>query len=196
MNDLVYVIRSIVDRITRAERRLDTMVRHGPVEEVNAKDGTARIRIGGTDEKPQLSPWIPYGQHAGKLKVHSPPSKGQQLTMLSPTGDFRQSVAMPLTWSDKEKSPSEKDDENVLTYGNVRATIKDGLLEVKVGDSVITAKSGTIELKVGGSTVTITANDITAKSEKIITDGETKLDKGDARVETEAGTAKRVYAKV
>ena len=61
-----------------------------------------------------------------------------------------QAVALPLTWSDNNKSPSSKGDENVLTYGNVTATIKDGLCEVVVGAATLKLTSAAVTIKVGG----------------------------------------------
>ena len=119
------------------KRRLDNTVRHGTVTDVDAKKQRVRLQIGGTESEPQKSPWVPYGQIAGALKVHTPPSKGQQMTLLAPTGDFRQSVAMPLTWSDQNKSPSEKPDEHVMTFENVTVTVKKDSLKISVGDASI-----------------------------------------------------------
>jgi phage baseplate assembly protein V len=64
------------------------------------------------------SPWVPYGQIAGKYKQHRPPTVGQQLWMMSPDGEFRQAMVLPMTWSDDNKSPSEKGDEHVTTFGD------------------------------------------------------------------------------
>jgi phage baseplate assembly protein V len=119
------------------KRRLDTTVRHGTVTDVDAKKQRVRLSIGGTEDKPHKSPWVPYGQIAGALKVHTPPSVGQQMTLFAPTGDFRQSVALPFTWSDDNKSPSDKPDEHVLTFENVTVTIKKDSLKVTVGDASI-----------------------------------------------------------
>lgn len=120
-------------RMAELERRLASSVRHGTVEEVDAKAGRVRLRMGGSDEEPFIGPWVPYTQQAGGLKVHAPPTKGQQMTAINPTGDFRQAVAVPMTWSDQNKSPSDKGDENVLTYGNVVVGLKNNNLALTVG---------------------------------------------------------------
>ena len=125
----------LVVRIAELERRFANMMRHGTVEEVDAKKQRLRIRLGeGDDGAPFIGPWVPYAQIAGDLKLHTPPSKGQQMTMLNPTGDFRQAVAIPLTWSDRNQSPSEKPDEHVLSFGSVQITLKENELEFKVGN--------------------------------------------------------------
>jgi len=149
-------IRELVElasRVAELERKVSGQMRHGTVEEVDAAKQVVRLKFGeDVDGKPFLSPWIPYAQVAGALKVHTPPSKGQQFTSLSPGGDWQQAVALPLTWSDQNPSPSDKGDENVLMFGNVRLTVKDDLTEIKVGDVVV---------KVSGEGVAITGGKVT-----------------------------------
>lgn len=128
----------LVARIGDLERRTRNMFRHGTVAEVDAANGTVRLKIGEKDGKPFLSPAIPQAQFAGALKVHSPASVGQQMTLISPNGDFRQAVALPMTWSDQNASPSDKADENVLTFGSATITLRGDSLVVSVGGSSVT----------------------------------------------------------
>jgi phage baseplate assembly protein gpV len=137
----------MMERIARLEQRAANMAIHGAVTDVDAAKQLARIRIGGTDEEPYKSPWIPYGQFAGALKVHTPPTAGQNMTLFNPTGDPAQGVLLPMTWNNAFQSPSSKPDENVLTYGNVRMEIKDDRLFVKVGASEITITGGGVIIK-------------------------------------------------
>ena len=136
----------LVSRVAEVERRLASMVRHGEVLDVDAKRHRVRISLGeGEDGRPVPGPWVPHAQIAGAMKIHSMPSKGQNMTMICPGGDFRQAVALPLTWSDQNKSPSEKEDEHVLTFGSVSITIKDKSVKVEVGGhSVEITDAGTI----------------------------------------------------
>lgn len=129
----------LVVRMAELERAFAGLFRHGTVEEVDPKKQIVRIKLGDDDDgNPFLSPWIPYGQTAGAFKWHNPPSKGQQMTMLAPVGDWPQAIAMPMTWSDDNKSPSEKGDEHVMTFGNVKIVV--------TGDKV-TIEAPTITLK-------------------------------------------------
>ena len=176
---IVALMRDVAD----LRRRIDTMVRHGKVEKVDAKKQRVRLRVGGTDDEPQFSPWVPYGQIAGALKVHTPPSEGQQMTLLSPTGDFRQAVAMPLTWSDDNKSPSDKSDEHVATFENVTVVLKKDSLKVTVGDASIEITKDSIEAiakekfrsKVGDAEIEQTSAAINAVAAGIHTVGKTYL---------------------
>ena len=110
-------------------------------------------------------------QIAGALKVHTPPSKGQQFTAMSPNGDWQQAVALPMTWSDHNKSPSSKGDENVLTYGNVTATIRDDLCEVVVGVASLSVTSAAVTIEVGGVSVEVSSSGVAITGGKVTHDG-------------------------
>ena len=153
----------LADRIARLENRVSNTVLHGTVHSVNPSDGTVRLRLGGPDNEPFLSPHIPYSQIAGSMKLHAPPSVGQQMTMFSPSGDLRQAVAMPMTWSDANPTPAAEGDGNVLTFGGFRIDLKDGELiihgpKVKfiAGSSIIEAEDGALTLT-NGSEIALNA---------------------------------------
>jgi phage baseplate assembly protein V len=159
-------VAELMRRVAELERRMANTMRDGTVEQVDAATKRVRLRIGGTDDQPFLSPWVPYAQHAGALKIHTPPSVGQQMTLFSPAGDLRSGRAMPFTWSDTEASPSDDPEQHVLTFGDLRAELtSDGLL-----------------LQVGESQIEIQAAKILLKGPSIVTDGETRLDNGNRAV--------------
>lgn len=140
----------VLRRTAEIERRFDGMIKQGPVAEVDPKRGTVRVRLGGTDKEPMLSPPIPYAQVAGGLKVHAPPTVGQQMTVLSGAGDFRQGLAVPMTWSDRNKSPSDKGDENVITFGALTIEARGNELVIKVPRMLIECDGTTMELTGAG----------------------------------------------
>ena len=178
----------LIERVAELERRVSRTDLHGPVTDRKKIKGQwrVRVRIGGTDDKPMKTPWISYGQIAGALKVHWVPSVGQQMTVHAPDAVPEQAVAIPMTWSDGNKSPSDDGDAVVITHDKFKLSLKGGKLLVEAQE---------IELKCGESSVKITGEKITLKSALIETDGKTKLDKGDERVLTEGGPAQRVYAR-
>ncbi|OAE43920.1 phage baseplate assembly protein V [Brucella intermedia] len=157
----------VLRRTAEIERRFDGMVKQGPVAEVDPKSGTVRVRLGGSDKEPMLSPPIPYAQIAGGLKVHAPPTIGQQMTVLSGAGDFRQGLAVPMTWSDNNKSPSEKGNENVLTFGDARIELRGDELLLTVGGFSVSFKASGATFSVGGVTHEISASGLTTKGGKI-----------------------------
>lgn len=146
MNEL----RDLLKRVVDAERRMSGMVRSGTVHEVDAENGTIRLMLGGTDDKPFLSPAVPYAQIGGALKLHSPPSVGQQMTIVGTGGDWRQSIAIPMTWSDSNPSPGSKGDEHVLTFGPWTISLNGDALTIKGPKLVIDCGGSTFELTGGG----------------------------------------------
>lgn len=150
-------------RIAELERRADGTVKQGPVAEVDPKAGTVRIRLNEEGaEEPFLSPPIPYAQMAGALKVHAPPSVGQQMTIISGAGDFRQGLAVPMTWSNKNASPSDKGDENVLTFGSVK-------IEMRGEEIVVTVP--TLKFDCDGVTVEVSGSGVTINGGRVEHDG-------------------------
>ena len=165
-------IREIVElvaRVTDLERRVAGVMRHGTVAEVDAGRQRMRLDFGPAHgaEGRFLSPWVPYGQFSGALRVHTPPTVGQQFTVMSPTGDFQQAVAVPLTHYDGNPSPSTAGDENVVTYGNVRMTLADDLLDVDVGGSLLRMTSAEITLSTNGSSIVLNEAGVTINGARI-----------------------------
>lgn len=159
-NGIVRELAAMREHMADLELRLSNSVRHGTVTHVDPKKQLFRMQIGKDAEgEPQLSPWIRYGQIAGALKVHAPPSVGQNMTMFAPGGDIEQAVGLPLSWNTGNTSPSQKGDENVMTFGSFRA-------EVRGDELVITVPR--ILLKCGGSTIELTDAQIAATSSAMI----------------------------
>lgn len=137
----------LASKVADLERRFSGMMRHGTVAEVYPDKQTMRLKIGvdaqGNDF---LSPEIPYGQTAGAMKFHNPPSVGQQMTMMAPNGDFMQAVAIPMHWSDANTSPNDKGDEHEMTFGSARVLLKSNSLLIEIGNSSILIESAKITL--------------------------------------------------
>jgi phage baseplate assembly protein gpV len=141
----------LVARVTDLERRVSGLLRHGRVAEVDMDMFRVRLDLGpahGTGGR-FLSPWVPYAQQAGALRVHTPPDIGQQFTLISPTGDFQQAVAVPLHWSSSVPSPSDRKDENVIQYGAVRIELREGELVVRVGQMAFVVNEQGIRIQNG-----------------------------------------------
>jgi phage baseplate assembly protein gpV len=137
MDGFEHVFARLAGRLAELERRVENMQRHGTVAEVDAATSRVRLRIGGTDEAPMLSPWVRPAQMAGALKVHALPSVGQTMTLFSPGGEMAAGVAVPFTWSNENAAPSESAAENVVTFGSVRIELTGEGLKVTAGGTVV-----------------------------------------------------------
>jgi phage baseplate assembly protein gpV len=130
-------ILELAARLAALERRVAGMMQHGTVAEVNPGEGWVRLDLGPSREGPLLSPRIPYAQMAGDLSVHAPPSVGQQMTFIAPSGDIRQAVAVPMTWSDANGSPGDGADVAV-TFGDVRIDMTGGGVTITAAGATVT----------------------------------------------------------
>jgi phage baseplate assembly protein V len=156
------------------------MVLPGPVAEVDRAGHRVRIRIGGDNDRPLLSPWVRYGQIAGALKVHTPPTIGQQMHLFSPSGDPRLGIALPLGWSNSAPAP-DNGDHPVVTFGQVRVDVTEDGLTITVGETVVSLTPDAMTVERGGTLFRID-DEILAKASKITTDGPTHLNKGTREV--------------
>ena len=149
---MIAELETLIAKVAELDRKISGMVRHGPVTDVDPARQRFRMETGrSADGTVAKSPWIPYGQHAGALRIHAPPSVGQQMTALSPSGDPQQAVGIPMTFSTANASPSQSSAENVITFGAIRIELKgDRLLISAGGVSVEISGNG---LKVTGGKV-------------------------------------------
>ncbi|WP_099863719.1 phage baseplate assembly protein V [Pararhizobium haloflavum] len=136
-------LQALTLRVLALEARVAGMVRRGPVEEVDTAAQTVRLKLGEGADGPYLSPPIPYAQHSGALKAHIPPRKGQSMVILSESGDFKQGVAMPSSWSDADKSPGDTAETNVITFGG---------FTIGFAGDVLVISGPKVRLECGGST--------------------------------------------
>lgn len=159
-------------RISAGDWREANSKVHGTVTDVDAAKQMVRLRVGGSDAEPFKSPWVPYSQVAGALKVHTPPSVGQQMTLLSPAGDWAQGYAVPLTFSDENASPSSQGNEHVLTFGSVRATVRGQQVLIEIGGAKLDMTGSKITLSVGGAQIEMTGDGIKATAQSFEHEGD------------------------
>ena len=146
-----------------------------------------------------------YGITIRKKKQQSGGAGGGQQSA-SKEGDQEQSSGKPKRERKLPEVPEdgEKDavqvkstkDGHLITVGDkTKIQAKGDKVTLKQGDSSIVIEGSKMVLSQGQASITFEDGKITLKATEIITDGTTKLDKGTARVETQAGPAQRVYAK-
>lgn len=106
----------------------------GPVEVIDAEKGY-RLKLGGTDDDPFLSPFYPHPE-TGKTSV--PLKKGQIVGVINPSGDPRQGVMFRGGYSDEHSSPNGDMEANVFEDAGVRVTVADGALVIVAGGVTMT----------------------------------------------------------
>lgn len=117
----------------------------GPVQVVDAEKGY-RLRLGGTDEEPFLSPWYPHPE-TGKTSV--PLKPGQIVGVINPSGDPRQGVMFRGGYSDGHKSPNNDMNANVFDDAGVRVSVANGALRVEAGGVTMTISGAGVSVTGG-----------------------------------------------
>lgn len=129
----------LLRRIPEIERRVRNMMRYVTVAEVDPQKGLVRVKDdGGDPDQTFESHWIPWMEQAGQTKTWTPPSVGQPMMILSPSGNMADAIAVSGRFSNQNPQPSQNGDENVEKIGNTTIT--------RSGNKV-TIESPTIVLK-------------------------------------------------
>lgn len=120
------MIADIYMRIADMERRRENRERTGTIHEVDAARGLARVKLSVDPDtgKPFLSPWVPWKEPAmGAIKTHLPPAVGEQVKLVSESGDITDAVIDTSLPSDDHPRPHDKEAEGVITVGDTRILI-------------------------------------------------------------------------
>lgn len=124
-------------RIADHERRSRNRRRTGTITEVDNSKGLARVKFSENNQKPYISPWVPWREvAAGGTSTHIPPVVGEQVDVVSESGDLTDSVIDFSTHSDQNPRPH-NGPEAVIKHGNVRIEISDSKVTI-TGDVKIT----------------------------------------------------------
>ncbi|MCB8835941.1 baseplate assembly protein [Aurantimonas sp. VKM B-3413] len=110
----------------------------GPVAALDAEKGY-RIRLGGTDDEPYLSPWYPHPE-TGKTSV--PLKMGQVVGRVNHAGDPRIGFLLRGGYSDEHPTPNQNMQANVFHDAGVRIEVVDNKLKV-TADEAVTLEIGT-----------------------------------------------------
>ena len=129
------------------QRLLGDLARLGTIDSVDTAAGTARVRIG--ELVTGDIPWL--ATRAGATRTWSPPSKGEQVLVLSPEGDLAGGLIVGALSSDAHPAPAsdgstltEYEDHARIGYDPAAHTLTADLPE---GATVILNASGGIRIK-------------------------------------------------
>lgn len=142
---------SILSRIVEAERKIAELERRGRnrkrtgvVSEIDTVKGVARVKISDSETGPYLSPWVPWKEVAsGGIKSHIPPTIGEQVDVVSESGDLTDGVIDFSTPSNSNPRPH-GGPEAVITKGSVRIFISDDHVRIDAPNITFTADSGSL----------------------------------------------------
>lgn len=124
-------------RLAEVERRNRNRKRTGKIAEIDFENGLARVELSTQDGKPYLSPWMPWKEIAsGGIKSHIPPTIGEQVDVVSESGDLTDAVIDMSVPSSANPRPHDGP-EAVITKGDSRITISDDAFVIRAGKIVL-----------------------------------------------------------
>jgi phage baseplate assembly protein V len=98
--------------VVELARRLTNLLRLGTVAHVDHAAARVRVQSGEL-----LTDWLPWLTHrAGATATWCPPSVGEQVLLLCPSGDLAAAVALPAVYADAHPAPSTSPAEHVTLY--------------------------------------------------------------------------------
>ncbi len=142
------------------------LIRIGTVERVDLARARARVRLGNdlvTDDLAWLSA-------AGDTKTWRPPTIGEQVIVLSPSGELAAGVILAGMYRASKPAPSTMPDNQVVFADGSKVTWEDSKLRIEAaGDLTITAVDN-LTIEAGGDLV-VRAADTTVEGENINLEG-------------------------
>ncbi|MGO4813363.1 phage baseplate assembly protein V [Cupriavidus sp. 2MCAB6] len=103
-------------------RLIENLLRLGVVTDVQpGKPPRVRVQTGGI-----TTTWLPWAERrAGRTRTWNPPTKGEQVLLLCPSGDIANGIVLTGIPSDTIDVPSHSSDETVTLYPDGAQTIYD-----------------------------------------------------------------------
>ena len=138
------------------DRRLHNLIRLGTIKGADYKNAKVRVEIGEL-----VTDWLPWlTAIAGNDRNWSAPSIGEQVVVLSPSGEMAQGVVLSALYQQKYPPPTDNEKEHIVIFedgAEVKYNKENNLLKFKI------PKKGKIFLKVGSGLIGVSDSNITAK---------------------------------
>lgn len=142
------------------DRKLANLIRVGTVKEADYKKARVRIQIGKI-----LTDWLPWvTSRAGQDRNWSAPSVGEQVVLLSPSGEMAQGVVIPAIYQNKHPAPSDKETDVAFVFQDGSKAIYD---KKEHHLSIFLITEGKLTLNVGESSLEMTKDGIKLKAKRI-----------------------------
>ena len=139
--------------LSELDRRLTQVIRLGTVAEIDAENARVRVKLG--ENTTGGRPWVTC---AGTVKVWNPPAVGEQVVLLSPSGDLDQGIVLPSLHYNAFAAPSHD-------AQTVHAQLSDGThLTWSPSQNALNLDldaTGNLELKSGDLSVTVNSREVT-----------------------------------
>lgn len=98
--------------LAELSRLVENLLRIGTVAEVDHPAARCRVKTGGL-----LTGWLPFMPHrAGNTRTWDPPTVGEQVLVLSPSGEPAGGLVLTGVYSAAHAAPSQSPDDHVIDY--------------------------------------------------------------------------------
>ena len=136
-DDLPGQVAWLVNEIEELRRRDRNRKRTGEINEIDLEKGLARVVFEERDGKKYLGPWMPWKEiAAGGIKTHIPPTIGEQVDVVSESGDLTDGVIDMSTPSNQNQRPH-NGPEAVMAMGTTRIVVAEDTVRITSGKIVL-----------------------------------------------------------
>lgn len=133
---IMRAFRDLEAEVESLRRQVNNIVREGRVtDRIDYARGLAEVELDGG----LVSRMVPWVQRAGTVKDWDPPSPGERILMLSPTGDPARSLILPGGWTDDNAAPDNR--------GGARTITTEGDFTVRAGGLITLEAAGNVVIK-------------------------------------------------
>ncbi|MCF6777391.1 phage baseplate assembly protein V [Thiotrichales bacterium 19X7-9] len=147
-----------LERIGELERRLSNLIRVGTVSQIDPIKARVRIKAGNI-----LTTWLKWmTQRSGDCQTWWSPSLGEQVLVLSPSGELNNGIVLPSIYTSNQPSSDLALDKKVYSDGT---TISYSYADNKLTINCI----GSINI-FAATSVNVTTNEVTLKANSIYAD--------------------------
>ena len=138
-----------LQRIAELERRLANVVRVGVIASVDL--AAARVTVTLSGNTTAKLPWL--APRARGVRVWCPPQVGEQVVVISPSGELTQGFVIPALFQSNYPAPSASADETKIVFED-GATVTHN--KATKAFTVEAPATGSIKFKVGATELTLT----------------------------------------
>ena len=164
-------------------RKLANLIRIGKISEVNGAQ--VKVQIGRV-----TTGWLPIVSTAGETTSWTPISKGEQVVVFSPFGEFAQAFVLRSIHYNNYKAPNDKNSVSLKTKSDIKvdgdqkfsASTKNGF-EFSTGNANLKISDGIIELSSANAHINMSSDSI------VLSTGDAKLQISSSGIQLTCGSS-------
>lgn len=162
--------------LSELDRRLANIVRVGKIAALDEANALVRVEVGGA-----LTDWLPWITHrAGPNRTWHAPEVGEQVLVLSPSGDLAQGIVLPAIYQDTFDQPENEKEKHRIQYADGAFIQYD-----RAGHHwhLDVPAAGSITLHIGNTTLLLENNKATLTTPELLVDSPQSTFTGNVTIE-------------